>query len=98
MPSTATNLSLSALGTSLLDAPEGIQRPNDFESTRTDLWRMHTQLLGLCKVCEQFLSFFGRSFCCPYEPRYPVSEMRNWFEERRYDVPYFRLKLQKQRR
>jgi hypothetical protein len=36
MPSTATNLSSSALGTSLLDTPEGIQRPNDFESTRTE--------------------------------------------------------------
>jgi hypothetical protein len=36
MPSTATNLFSSALGTSQLDALEEIQRPNDFESTRTE--------------------------------------------------------------
>jgi hypothetical protein len=36
MPSTATSLFSSAPGTSQLDAPEEIQRPNDFESTRTE--------------------------------------------------------------
>jgi hypothetical protein len=36
MPSTATSLFLSALGTSYLEVPDEIQRPNDFESTRTE--------------------------------------------------------------
>jgi hypothetical protein len=36
MPSTATSLFSSTLGTSDLDIPDHLQRPNDFESTRTE--------------------------------------------------------------
>lgn len=36
MPSTATSLFSSALGTSRLDVPNELQRLTDFESTRTE--------------------------------------------------------------